>query len=120
MSIAKSFLTVIGGLFLASCGSSNKATLLECKISDVLVPVVVEKDRIILQFAGGEKIYDRVPDHWNYVIKKDASLVDLAAGRKVFVRGFIFRGSGHLWISDMRDEKRESIEGKCSKFEPKV
>ena len=124
MNIAKSCLTIIIGLFLASCGSNNKATLLECKIRDYYVPVIVEKDRIVLQFAGGEKVYDRVPDHWNYVIEEDASLIDHIFGRNVFVRGFIWRGSGNLWISDSygthNGAKRELIEGQCSKFDPKV
>ena len=120
MNVAKSFLTVIGGLFLASCGSSNKAILLECKIRDDVVPVIVKKDRIVLQFAGGEKVYDRVPDHWDYVIEEDASLIDHVVGRKAFVRGFIYRGSGNLWISDSRGAKHEFIEGRCSKFVPKI
>lgn len=124
MNVAKSCLTIFIGLFLASCGSSNKATLLECKIRDDLVPVIVEKDRIVLQFVGGEKVYDRVPDHWHYVIEEDASLIDHVVGRTVFVRGFIGRGSGNLWISDTfgthNGGKPDLIEGQCSKFDPKV
>lgn len=120
MNVAKSCLTIIIGLFLASCGSSNKATLLECKIRDDLVPVIVERDRIVFQFVGGEKVYDRVPDRWDYVIEEDASLIDHVFGRNVFVRGFIWRGSGNLWISDSRGAKHELIEGRCSKFVPKV
>ena len=124
MNIAKSCLTITIGLFLASCGSGNKATLLECKIRDDVVPVIVERDRIVLQFAGGEKVYDRVPDHWHYVIEEDTSLIDHIVGRPVFVTGFISRGSGYLWISDSygthNGAKRELIEGQCSKFVPKV
>lgn len=124
MNVAKSCLTIIIGLFLASCGSSNKATLLECKIRDDLVPVIVKKDSIVLQFAGGEKVYDRVPDHLNYVIEEDASLIDHVFGRNVLVRGFIWRNSGNLWISDSygthNDAKPELIEGQCAKFDPKV
>jgi hypothetical protein len=95
--------------FFASCGSSNKATLLECKIHVYLVPVIVEKDRIVLQFAGGKKVYDLVPDHWHYVTEEDASLIDHVVGRPVFVTGFISRGSGNLWISDSRGAKHELL-----------
>lgn len=124
MNVAKSCLTITIGLFLASCGSGNKATLLECKIRDDVGSVIVEKDRIILKFQGNEKVYDRAPHYKDYSIEEDGSLIDLAAGRKVFVRGFIFRRSGNLWINDAygthNGAKPELIEGQCSKFDPKV
>lgn len=111
-------------LVTIGCGSVDQKTVLECKIGNDLVPVIVEKERIIFKFYDVEKIYDRVPHFKDYTIQENASLLDDAIGREVFVRGFILRGSGHLWIHDANgthnDGNPEVIEGRCSKFVPKV
>lgn len=112
------------GLLLVGCQAGDETVLLECKIRDTLVPVIVARDTVVFKFLGAEKTYERVPHYKDYAIQEDASLFDETIGRRVFVRGFIFRSSGRLWIHDAlgthNGGKPEVIEGRCSKFVAKV